>query len=227
MPKFLLQNGVSMTDHNKIRSQLMDGAIKAVSEYGLEGLTTRSIQLYSGIKDAYIYRYFEDKEDLLRKTFIKIDIALSNAITDESKGLNISSVGEKQKCSALWRACWNYFVSHPDECKFYVRYYYSTYFQSQAAAEHNDLCKNLLLAINSALSWDGSCRMVVNQILDTILSNSVKVANGELENSEQTTELAFKAAYTILCTYLHSEDGTAPSGELSYLEFYSIVSKWV
>lgn len=216
-----------MTDHNKIRNQLMDGAIKAVSEYGLEGLTTRSIQLYGGIKDAYIYRYFEDKEDLLRKTFIKIDLALSSAILHELKGLNLVSVDEKQKCCRLWRACWDYFVSNPDECKFYVRYYYSTYFQLQVSAEHNDLCNKILVEINPNLSSDSYCRMLVNQILDTILANSIKVANGEIENSEQTIQLAFKATYTLLCAYLHSADSTSRTGELSYLEFYSIVSKWV
>lgn len=49
-----------MVDHNKLRNQLMDGAIKAVSIYGLEGLTTRSIEQQCKLKDSYIYRYFED-----------------------------------------------------------------------------------------------------------------------------------------------------------------------
>lgn len=216
-----------MTDHNKIRNQLMDGAIKAVSEYGLEGLTTRSIQLYSGIKDAYIYRYFEDKEDLLRKTFIKIDLVLSSAILQELKSLNLVSIDEKQKCCKLWRACWDYFVSNPDECKFYVRYYYSTYFQLQASSEHNEICNKILAEINPILSLDSSCQLLVNQILGTILANSIKVANGEIENSEQLKQLAFKTAYTILCAYLHLEDNTSQTGELSYMEFYSIVRKWV
>lgn len=40
-----------MVDHNKLRNQLMDGAIKAVSIYGLEGLTTRSIEQQCKLKE--------------------------------------------------------------------------------------------------------------------------------------------------------------------------------
>ena len=133
-----------MVDHNKLRNQLMDGAIKAVAIYGLEGLTTRSIEQQCKLKDSYIYRYFEDKEDLLKKAFLREDRSFINTIETNFSVMNNDKIDFKERCYSLWKPCWQYLVSRPDVCKFYVRYYYSTYFAQQALSEHTDICKMLV-----------------------------------------------------------------------------------
>lgn len=144
-PNFFLQMvGEVMVDHNKLRNQLMDGAIKAVSIYGLEGLTTRSIEQQCKLKDSYIYRYFEDKEDLLKKAFLREDRSFINTIETNFSVMNNDNIDFKERCYSLWKPCWQYLVSRPDVCKFYVRYYYSTYFAQQALSEHTDICKMLV-----------------------------------------------------------------------------------
>lgn len=57
--------------YSKVRNQLMDGVIKVVARDGFDKLTTRSIASECGLHDTYIYRYFLDKEDLMRRAFIR------------------------------------------------------------------------------------------------------------------------------------------------------------
>ena len=92
-----------MVDHNKLRNQLMDGAIKAVSIYGLEGLTTRSIEQQCKLKDSYIYRYFEDKEDLLKKAFLREDRSFINTIETNFSVMNNDNIDFKERCYSLWK----------------------------------------------------------------------------------------------------------------------------
>lgn len=210
-----------MVDHNKLRNQLIDGAIKAVSVYGLEGLTTRSIEQQCKLKDSYIYRYFEDKEDLLKKAFIKEDKAFVETIEANFSVMYDSSIDFKERCFSLWKPCWQYLVSRPDVCKFCVRYYYSTYFAQQAASEHTTICKNLVAKFAEAFPKNVNVNILIHHILEIMLNYGMKVSLGELENSEETSNMIFDIIYTIVSRYINQN-----SDNMSFMKFYSIVKNW-
>ena len=48
---------------------LMNSAIHVVSEQGIHKATTKALAQNSGVNEAYIYRLFSGKEDLLKQTF--------------------------------------------------------------------------------------------------------------------------------------------------------------
>ena len=58
---------LSPKEHEQKTAALMDGAVRSVALYGLENASTKTISACCGINEAYIYRYFESKEDLLAK----------------------------------------------------------------------------------------------------------------------------------------------------------------
>lgn len=223
--------GEFMVDHNKIRAQLMEGAIKAVSEYGLEGLTTRSIEQQCKVKDSYIYRYFEDKEDLLKKAFIREDKTLIAVIEHYFPIMQNDKLDFKERCYSLWKPCWQYLVSRPDVCRFYVRYYYSTYFKQQAFNEHLVICETLIDKVKNAFPNNVNAEMLLHHILETMLSYGMKVALGEMDNSEDDSNMAFNFCYSVVCAYISPNKNAESNeikekGKLSYLEFYSIVNTW-
>lgn len=210
-----------MVDHNKLRNQLMEGAIKAVSAYGLEGLTTRSIEQQCKLKDSYIYRYFEDKEDLLKKAFLREDRAFVNTIEANFAIMYDNSIDFKERCYSLWEPCWQYLVSRPDVCKFYVRYYYSTYFAQQAISEHTDICKMLVAKFADAFPKNVNVNVVTHHLLEIMLNYGMKVSLGELEDSKETSNMIFDIIYTIVSRYINHN-----SDNMSFMKLYSIVKNW-
>lgn len=220
-----------MVDHNKLRNQLMDGAIKAVSEHGLEGLTTRSIEQQCKLKDSYIYRYFEDKEDLLKKSFIKEDTTLIAVIEHYFPIMYDDKLSFKDRCYSLWQPCWQYLVSRPDVCRFYVRYYYSTYFKEQAVSEHLKICSTLIDKMRDAFPDSVNVEMISHHILETMLSYGMKVSMGDMENSPKTSDSIFTIIYSLIDVYINDDSNPQneqikEQGQLSYMEFYSIVQRW-
>ncbi|MBQ8752023.1 MAG: helix-turn-helix transcriptional regulator, partial [Clostridia bacterium] len=59
--------------HPDPRGTLIQRTVQVIAEQGLDKTTTKAVVRDSGINEAYIYRYFEDKEDLLVQTFRTLD----------------------------------------------------------------------------------------------------------------------------------------------------------
>ena len=220
-----------MVDHNKIRAQLIDGAIKAVSEFGLEGLTTRNIEAACGVTDSYIYRYYENKEDLLRKAFIREDNTLISVIDHYFPVMQEEKLIYRDRCYALWKPCWDYLVARPDVCKFYVRFYYSTYFKQFVSEEHLKMCEVVIDKMKTAFPKQTNIEMILHHILETLLGYGMKVATGEVDNTPENADIVFNILFNIVSAYTdpksHPESKKIEEeGKMSYLEFYSIVQKW-
>lgn len=58
-------------DDTKIK--IMSAAIKAVRQYGLEGVRIQNISELAGISPGALYRYFNGKEQLMMECFTYID----------------------------------------------------------------------------------------------------------------------------------------------------------
>jgi hypothetical protein len=59
---------------DELRRRLIDGTIHVIAQDGLDKATTKQIGIETSINQAYIYRCFEDKEDMLKKTFEELDL---------------------------------------------------------------------------------------------------------------------------------------------------------
>ena len=60
------------------RQTLIAKTISVIANEGLDKTTTKAITQGTGINEAYIYRNFKSKEDLLSKTFDELDEELVN-----------------------------------------------------------------------------------------------------------------------------------------------------
>ena len=56
-----------------MREKLIARTITVIATEGLDKTTTKAITTGTGINEAYIYRHFSDKKDLLSKAFDKLD----------------------------------------------------------------------------------------------------------------------------------------------------------
>ena len=118
-----------MSSLDEKRTALLQGVVQVVSDDGLENATTRSIACRAKINEAYIYRCFENKEDMLSETFSDLDQKWHSVIFSNMWRLHIFTLPRKERCWKMWLICWNFFLSDPEKCRFYIRYYYSQNFR--------------------------------------------------------------------------------------------------
>lgn len=53
----------------EVRNALIKSAIRVVSAQGIQNAMTKALSLDSGLSEVYIYRFFESKDDLFKRTF--------------------------------------------------------------------------------------------------------------------------------------------------------------
>ena len=187
---------------NRIRNALMDGAIKVVARDGLEKITTRSIASECDLHDAYIYRYFIDKEDLLMKTFIREDKAMTARIKENLENSDLKGKSIEEVLRAIVMPMWDFLMENEDVCKFYVRYYYSIHFEKDAIEEFREDNRTLHAAFEELFPKGADLELMFHYHMDTLLNIAMKVTTDEIEKTPDIGERVFKLLYSVTKVFL-------------------------
>lgn len=187
---------------NRIRNALMDGAIKVVARDGLEKITTRSIASECDLHDAYIYRYFIDKEDLLMKTFIREDKAMTARIKENLENSDLKGKSIEEVLRAVVMPIWEFLMENEDVCKFYVRYYYSIHFEKDAIEEFREDNRTLHAAFEELFPKGADLELMFHYHMDTLLNIAMKVTTDEIEKTPDIGERVFKLLYSVTKVFL-------------------------
>ena len=187
---------------NRIRTALMDATVKCVARDGLDKLTTRSIASECELHDTYIYRYFIDKDDLLKRTFIREDQKMIELMLESATKVDTENLSFRENLRLLWMPAWDYLMEHPDECKFYVRYYYSVHFEKDALEEFKDNNEALKAKFRKIFFDNKEIEFLFHYNIDTMLHLTMRIATGEIENDENVREEVFELMYSVNKVYM-------------------------
>ncbi len=196
---------LSAREHDIKRAGLMDGAIHAVAINGLENTATRDISIASGINEAYIYRYFENKEDLLAKTFAREDDLFLEKILNNFPVLHYESIEYEARCKVLFMRCWEYIIGRREQLTFYIRYYYSSSFLKYAYEEHMQKYEVLLENMKNAFPESVDSRAILNHILDTLLNTAMSQLNHPNRTNEEAAESNFRMIFSVVKAFVKNE----------------------
>lgn len=180
---------------------MIDRTIRVIAEEGLNKTTTKAIVAGTGINEVYIYRHFEHKEDLLSKSFDKLDEELVTKLLCHVPVMYMQSLPYETRCSFFFAAVWEYLLSNREKCLAYIRYYYSPYFSKYSSATHNLRFKPLVKNFEDAFLEEANTWMLMNHILVTMLDFAVKVFDGEVPNNEDTAKHVFRVIYHAVRPY--------------------------
>ena len=169
-----------MKRNENIRQAFIQSAIRVVARVGLDKTTAKAIAADAGLNEAYIYRCFEGKEDLLRAAFHMADVNFASIIRQNLFHMKNSDLPWKERAFRLWSACWRFVLESRDVCAFYLRYYYSANCRKYAYEEHLQYFQELIAMTASAFRPETNAYMVVHQMFDTMLSFAVRVLGGEM-----------------------------------------------
>ena len=200
-----MQKEVSILDDTKAR--IIFAAMKAVRQYGLEGVRIQNVCDLAGISPGAIYRYFDGKEQLLMECFTYVDKQAAEIFEHlKFNPLDILT-GPMEAVKGLWLPYFRFWTSHPDEAIFYHRFRDSAFFPKYDKDRDITYFKTFIGMVQAFKKVFPSLDRINQDLLWLhILTSTVMyakyVVEGVLPNSQETEDTVFQLLATGLSGYL-------------------------
>ncbi len=178
-----------------MREKLIARTITVIANEGLDKTTTKAITTGTGINEAYIYRHFSDKKDLLSKTFDKLDDELVAKVMQHLPVMYMQELEYELRCRVFFEAVWKFMLANKEHCLAFVQYYYSPYFTKYSANNHKRRYVPVVEKFKDAFKDEADVWMILNHILNVMLDFAVKVHNGQMPNKDIYSEHVFLVIY--------------------------------
>ncbi|MBQ8743203.1 MAG: TetR/AcrR family transcriptional regulator [Clostridia bacterium] len=187
--------------HYDVQSRLIDRTIIVIAENGLDKTTTKAIVKGTDINEAYIYRYFSDKEDLLSHVFDTLDEELVAKVMQHLPVMYMRELEYELRCRVFFEAVWKFLLGNKEKCLAFVRYYYSPYFTKYSAESHKRRYVPVVEKFKEAFKDEADVWMILNHILNVMLDFAVKAHNGQMSEEDHYVEHVFLVIYASVKQY--------------------------
>ena len=188
-----------------MRQSFIDSAIRIVARDGMEKTTTKAIAAEAKLNEAYIYKCFSGKDELLSAALHMEDENFANFLQKTLPVMHMQGFSWKERAYILWKKSWDFILKEPADCIFYIRYYYSASCRIHAYETHLACFKPLIEKASKSFKPATNMDMLIHQIFSTMLFFASRVLGGELENSEETTAWAFEQIYSFVVPNVKDE----------------------
>ena len=178
-------------------SRLISSVKTAVAKYGLAKLSTRNIAETAGVNDALIYRYFDSKEELLRRAY-----------EQESSGLFATMIGFldevynipfsfRDKARLHFHKSWRELLSDPDRLSFLSGYFHSGYLKP-VVEFHVRQIDQLRSRLGGLFPDEHACNWAMYSIMTLLYDAAKFVVDGVCGDTPEVEERAFKMGFALL-----------------------------
>ena len=192
------------------RTRIISAAMKAVREYGLEGVRIQNVSDLAGISPGALYRHFNSKDQLIEECFTYVDKQAAE-IFEHLKFNPVAMAADPiGTVKSLWLPYFRFWVAHPDETVFYHRFRDSTFFPKYHETRDTSYFSSFvgmvhtfkatfprLKTINLDLLW--------LHILTCTVLYAKSVVEGVLPDDQETEDTVFRLLCTGLSGYLKPE----------------------
>ncbi len=197
--------GAIILDDTKTR--IIHATIKAVRQYGLEGVRIQNVSELAGISPGAIYRYFDSKEQLIVECFTYVDKQAA-AIFEHTKCNPLTLLTDPMGAvRSLWVPYFRFWIAHPDETVFYHRFRDSSFFPQYDRERDVTYFKSFIGIVHSFQRLFPSLNRINQDLLWLhILTSTVMyakyVAEGVLPDNQETEDTVMQLLTTGLSGYL-------------------------
>lgn len=191
---------------DSICQKLIDGTIRVISCEGLDKASAKRIEAETGINAVYIYRCFEDKEDMFAKAFLYLDNELKEVILERLPIMYMKGFSVEERCRLMFSAVWKFILSDRDKCQCYIHYYYSPYFRKYSYSDHYENYKIVVEKISPAFKGEADVWMILNHILNVMLDFALKVFNSVMPENDDYSEHVFRVIYASVKQYFKGNE---------------------
>ena len=188
--------------------RIISAAMKAVRQYGLEGVRIQNISKLAGVSPGALYRYFDSKDQLMMECFTYVDKQAA-AIFDCMKfdpQIMLTVPVESVRC--LWVTYFRFWVAWPDETVFYHRFRDSAFFPLYDKSRDASYFDTFAGMVRSFLAVFPSLKQINQDLLWLhVLTSTVMyakyVVEGVLPDNQETEETIFQFLTQGLSGYLN------------------------
>lgn len=193
------------------KTRILFAAMRAVRQYGLEGVRVQNVSEFAEISPGTIYRYFESKDQLLAACFIHVDkqaAAIFERLEFDPRTMLADPMGAIRE---LWLPYFRFWTAHPDETVFYHRFRDSAFFPKYDKARDASYFSSFARMVHAFMRAFPSLRSI-NQdllwlhVLTSTIMYAKYVVEGILPNNQDTEHTVFQLLTTGLSGYLRLED---------------------
>ncbi len=192
---------------DEIRAMLMDSASYVIATEGYYKATTKRIARQAKLNEAYIYRYYESKEDLIRTAFALNDRNLAELIMDLVPKLEEDGRPWEDRCRALFICAWELMVSVDYDARFYVRYYYSEQYRIYAKAGHDKCYAPVAARLGQFFRPGVDASAVLKFVFEATIAMVFRTVSGDTDYTDEKLEQHFRLVYQAVRPYFR--DGLA------------------
>lgn len=189
------------------RTRILSAAMKAVRQYGLEGVRIQNISELAELSPGALYRYFDSKEQLMAECFTYVDKQAA-AIFDKLKLNPLNMLADPLGAvKSLWLPYFRFWVARPDETVFYHRFRDSAFFPKYDKSRDVTYFKTFIGMVHAfQKAFPGLIRINQDLLWLHVLTSTVMyakyVVEGTLPNNRETEDTVFQLLTTGLSGYL-------------------------
>lgn len=189
------------------KTRIIYAAIKAVRQYGLEGVRIQNVSELAGISSGAIYRHFESKDELLVACFTHVDKQAAEIFEHVKFHPLLMLTDPMEAIKGLWLPYFRFWTSHPDETVFYHRFRDSTFFPKYDKSRDVTYFKTFIGMVHASKAIFPRLDRINQDLLWLhVLTSTVMyakyVVEGILPNNQETEDMVFQLLTTGLSGYL-------------------------
>lgn len=188
-----------------MKRAFMDSTIRVVARNGLEKTSTKAIANDAGLNEAYIYKCFDGKEQLLAETMMDADEKHYMYLQDALSVMRIESLSWKERAFLFWENNWKQTLARKEDTLFYIRYYYSASCRKYAYKTHLARFDPMNYLMKAVFRPGTKVAMLMHQVFDTKLMFALRVFAGEIEDSKETTRWIFEQIYSFMAPHFNPD----------------------
>lgn len=95
----------------EMRQVFIDSAVRVVARDGMEKTTTKAIASEAKLNEAYIYKCFSGKDDLLSAALHMEDVNFANLLQKTLPIMHMPGLSWKERAYILWKKSWELVLS--------------------------------------------------------------------------------------------------------------------
>lgn len=176
---------------NEMQQAFKDAAVRVVARDGLDKVTTKAIAKEAKLNEAYIYKCFAGKDDLLNETLNMENANFAELLNELFPVVYDQRLSYRERAYVIWKRSWDFILEERDDCIFYIRVYFASIGLNHVYREHMDACGPLVERIRPWFKDGTNMEMLCHQVFCTMLFFAARVMDGDLENDEETTAWVF------------------------------------
>ncbi len=194
------------------KTRIIFATMKAVRQYGLEGVRIQNVAELAGVSPGALYRYFDGKDQMIVECFTYVDKQAAEIFEHLSFNPLAMLTDPVGAIKGLWLPYFRFWTSHPDETVFYHRFRDSTFFP-QYDRERDVTYFDTFIGMVNAFKKAFPRLNQINQdllwlhVLTSTVLYAKYVVEGTLPNDQETEDTVFRLLITGLSGYLKPDRG--------------------